>query len=76
MLGKVAYEGYNGSVELRCRSGLASGLAGPNRPAKGTVRLLTRVLCKPTLFVFQILIATMYNSLQTSFNRALKGCSD
>ncbi len=37
-----------------------------------TVRLLTHVLYKRPHFVFQLLIATMSNSIQTSFNRVMK----
>ncbi len=37
-----------------------------------TVRLLTQVLCKPTHFVFQSFIATIFFSLQTSFSSAMK----
>ncbi len=42
-LEKVAYEGHTRSVELRCRSWLASGLAGPNRLVSG--QLKERCVC-------------------------------
>ncbi len=41
-----------------------------------TVRLLTHVHCKPTHFVFQLVKATMSNSLQTSFNRVMHDWPD
>ncbi len=41
-----------------------------------TVRLQTHVLCKPTHFFFQSFIATMSNSLQTSFNSVMIDLSD
>ncbi len=40
------------------------------------VRLRTHVLCNPTHFLFQLFIATMSNSRQTSFNRVIKDWPD
>ncbi len=37
-----------------------------------TVRLLTHVLGKPTHFFFQLSIATMFISLQASFNSVME----
>ncbi len=43
---------------------------------KGTVRLLTHVLCKPTHFFFHSFIATISYSLQISFNSVMKDWAD
>ncbi len=46
------------------------------RVQRCTVRLLTHVLCKPTHFFFHSFIATMSNTLQTSFNSLIKDWAD
>ncbi len=47
-------------------------LVWTSKLVNSTVRLLTHVLCKPTHSFFKLFIATMYNSLQTSFSRFMK----
>ncbi len=41
-----------------------------------TMRLLNHVLCEATHFVFQLVKATISNSLQTSFNRVMQDWPD
>ncbi len=51
-------------------------MVGKNLFVIHPVRLLTNVLWKPTRFFYQLFIATLSNSLQTSFNSVLKDWPD
>ncbi len=46
-------------------------LLGRDALLKCTVSGQTHVLCKPTHFIFQLLIDTMFSSLQTSFSSVM-----
>ncbi len=53
------------ALDIKWKSRVGFRLGGQGR---GTVRLLTHVLCKPTHFFFLSFIATMSYSLQTRYD--------